>query len=323
MRLRPSSTAIWVAFGPHRDPHEVAADGAALALAAPALRTVLVEIERFARRRWRSTGLGAARLAGPTSASAAPVPPPPLPRPPPRPGSTAGLGRRRRRRPRPGRSGRHRRRRCRCLLGLAAARRLVGVWRRRVAGRLVVAPGAGRVSPIWGRRTSAFSAASADFGLALEDALGQLFGAAVARRAVGPDRRPRWSRTRRVGDAVRCAATAAGRGRAVPARRRASSTSVPSSAVGAPDGCGSVRPRGPRRRRFVGGRVVGGGPSSSAPGSDEVASARPGSGRAVRRRARRARARRGNASGVAPVGAGSGGLGVVDDRIGHGRVPFS
>ena len=85
MSERPSSTAIWVALGPHVHAHEVAADRPALALAAPLAG-------RASPRRARPAlvaEVGRDRLAGAVGHV------PPLPRP----AATARRRRRRRRRP--------------------------------------------------------------------------------------------------------------------------------------------------------------------------------------------------------------------------------
>ena len=244
MRDLPSSTAIWVAVGLDVHGHEVAADGPALALLAPALvQRLLVELDRRVVGDGRDgLHLGAAAALALAAAGAVALP--------------AGPGRHRTgRRPGPPLA---------ALAALAAATGAAAAAsaarRRRRAEELVPSPGrrrpsrrrsassagAGRESPIWGLespiwglRTRAASAASAE-GLFSRWRSGSsgwrspLGGAGVAAVAVGRRRRRR-ARRRRGGAGCGCGRRGSRGGGACcsPSRRSPSPSRSVSAGVGA------------------------------------------------------------------------------------------
>ena len=279
-------------LGPHVDAHQVAADGPALALPAPApLERLLVELDRV---------LGVAAAARGAATRPRPVPgrpasggawwpwrnrrrPPPTravsrPRSPPRP-SWCGAGPRR-----GGRAGRRRRRR----------------------------PRAGRVSPILGvagRRAPAGRPSARPPPAAPPPA-----GRAAGQPTAGPRRAGRGGR---------------GAGRRRPACRPGRPGRSPPPGVDAPAGratpdaperrVGAVRPE---RRAGAGAAGAAGGRAAAAPGAP------PAAGRGRRRAPGRLRRR---CAGLGPgVSAGGGGGSrpragvrrVVGERFGHGGVPF-
>ena len=307
--------------GAHRHGHQVAADRTALALAAP-LGTGVVEVDRVAtddggHRLGRGPLGGAATAALATCRRRRPAPPlPRLPSPsalalawpwPPRPTGAAAA-------PAPSTP----------AAATALGRGLGGLGLGAVGASSSSAAGAGRLSPIWGRRTSAFSAASADFGLPSKMRSGSSSG--LRSRAV-PRPRPRrpeptWPSlgigySPAVAGPLRgvvppSAAVArtgrSGRRRSDPRRFGLRPTRL-AAVVGTPGptpttGAVCGRRASPRRRRLadgVGRRAVLGSWSVGAAGCG---------------RAGEALAARGGRR-------GGGGLGFVGDRVGHGEVPFS
>ena len=192
--------------------HQVAADGPALALAAPpGLEDVVVEVDAAAGQDRLD------RRAGPAAALAAVWPDRPDGR-----RRTAGRRRRRRRRRRTRRRG-HGRRGGACASARRRRRR-----RRPPAAAPAASAGAGIESPIWGLRTGASSASDA----AHERGLGRLDGGRAGPRGAGRAARSRGRVARR-------------------RKRRTGSPSRPLARGRAAAACGRAR-RGSRRRRGFG-----------------------------------------------------------------------